>query len=65
MDEPADLRPGLRRHSEPTWNQRDPQVPKSRWWLTDGMFVGFRIVRPAKQPTKEEAENFYKLYLGK
>jgi hypothetical protein len=29
------------------------------------MFAGFRIVRPVKQPTAEEAEKFYKLYLGK
>jgi formylglycine-generating enzyme required for sulfatase activity len=27
------------------WNERDPQIPKSRWWLSDGPFVGFRIVR--------------------
>jgi formylglycine-generating enzyme required for sulfatase activity len=65
QDSPADLHPGLRRFSDPLWNQRDPQVPKSRWWLTDGMFVGFRIVRPRVQPNKEEAENFYKLYLGR
>jgi len=29
------------------------------------MFVGFRVVRPFIQPSKEEIENFYKLYLGK
>ncbi len=28
----------------PAWNANDPQVPKSPWWLTDGGFVGFRIV---------------------
>jgi len=27
-----------------TWNQTDPQLPKSRWWLSDGPFVGFRLV---------------------
>lgn len=27
------------------WNERDPQLPKSRWWLSDAPFVGFRIVR--------------------
>lgn len=27
------------------WNERDPQIPKSTWWLSDGPFVGFRIVR--------------------
>lgn len=27
------------------WNERDPQIPKSRWWLSDGPMVGFRLVR--------------------
>jgi formylglycine-generating enzyme required for sulfatase activity len=27
------------------WQERDPQFPKSRWWLSDGPFVGFRLVR--------------------
>ena len=58
------LRSASRQRSDATWNKRDPQVPKSRWWLTDGAFVGFRIVRPLQQPSKEEAERFYKLYLG-
>lgn len=64
MDDAANLKVSTRLFSEPSWNKRDPQIPKSRWWLTDGMFAGFRIVKPAKQPTKEEAEKFYKLYLG-
>jgi formylglycine-generating enzyme required for sulfatase activity len=45
------------------WNKRDPQVPKSRWWLTDGMTVGFRIVRPLTPPSKEDIEKFYAQYL--
>jgi formylglycine-generating enzyme required for sulfatase activity len=28
-----------------SWNERDPQIPPSRWWLSDGPFVGFRLVR--------------------
>jgi formylglycine-generating enzyme required for sulfatase activity len=64
LDDATDLRSAARKHSEADWNKRDPQYPKSRWWLTDGMFVGFRIVRPLLQPSKEEAEKFYKLYLG-
>lgn len=28
-----------------TWSETDPQLPKSRWWLSDGSFVGFRVVR--------------------
>lgn len=27
------------------WNETDPQIPKSKWWLSDGYHVGFRIVR--------------------
>ncbi|MGN6492331.1 MAG: formylglycine-generating enzyme family protein [Agriterribacter sp.] len=57
------LRSSSRQHSEPSWNKRDPQIPKSRWWLTDAMFVGFRIIRPVKQPSAEEAEAFYNKYL--
>ena len=45
------------------WNKRDPQIPKSRWWLTDGMTVGFRLVRPAQQPSKEEIDKFFAQYL--
>lgn len=57
------LRCSNRIASDPSWNKRDPQVPKSRWWLTDGMFMGFRVVRPSKQPSKEEIEKFYAKYL--
>ena len=64
MDDAPILKASNRNFSIPSWNKRDPQIPKSRWWLTDGMFVGFRILRPIKQPTAEEAEKFYKLYLG-
>jgi formylglycine-generating enzyme required for sulfatase activity len=63
MDEPSELRCTNRIPSKPEWNQRDPQIPKSRWWLTDGMFMGFRVVRPVQQPSKEEIEKFYAAYL--
>jgi len=26
------------------WNVSDPQLPKSRWWLTDAFFVGMRLI---------------------
>ncbi len=64
MDDGKLLSSTSRQFSQTSWNKRDPQLPKSRWWLTDGMFVGFRIVCPVNQPTKEEAEKIYKLYLG-
>jgi formylglycine-generating enzyme required for sulfatase activity len=63
LDGAETLRCACRVPSQPNWNQRDPQIPKSKWWLTDGMFVGFRVVRPLKQPSKEEIEKFYNLYL--
>ena len=28
---------------QPQWNQSDPNLPKSTWWLADAPFVGFRI----------------------
>lgn len=65
MDEAKDLRCANRTPSKPSWNQRDPQVPKSKWWLTDGMFVGFRLVKPYNQPTKEEIARFFEVYLDK
>ncbi len=57
------MRSAARSHSQPSWNKRDPQVPKSKWWLTDAAAVGFRIVRPLKQPTAEEAQSFYDKFL--
>ena len=54
--------------SDPAWNRSDPQVPKSKWWLADAPFIGFRIVcdvqpstdkpaaTPASAPTTKPAE---------
>ena len=39
------LVPARRAREQPAWNQTDPQVPKSRWWLSDGPFAGLRLVR--------------------
>jgi formylglycine-generating enzyme required for sulfatase activity len=60
----AALRPAARQSWQADWNKRDPQIPKSRWWLTDAAFVGFRVVRPVKQPTAEEAEAFFATHIG-
>lgn len=43
-DDPATLGASTRAVQDATWNERDPQLPKSRWWLSDGPFVGFRLV---------------------
>jgi formylglycine-generating enzyme required for sulfatase activity len=51
--------------SAPSWNRRDPQIPKSRWWLTEGGSVGFRIVRPQQQPSPEQVNAFFDTYLDR
>lgn len=29
---------------DPSWQERDAQIPKSKWWLSDGEFIGLRVV---------------------
>jgi len=45
--------------SNSKWKKKDPQIPKSNWWHTNAPFVGFRIVRPKNQPSKEEIKNYW------
>jgi formylglycine-generating enzyme required for sulfatase activity len=44
LDSAADINPSTRKRWSPKWQESDPQIPKSRWWLADGSFVGFRLV---------------------
>ncbi|MBC7828441.1 MAG: formylglycine-generating enzyme family protein [Chitinophagaceae bacterium] len=64
LDRADAMRSASRFKSDPSWNKRDPQIPKSKWWLTDAAAVGFRIVRPFKQPSTTEIDQFYSKYLG-
>ncbi|NQW04299.1 MAG: SUMF1/EgtB/PvdO family nonheme iron enzyme [Acidobacteria bacterium] len=48
-DDPAVVSGPARAAQDESWNERDPQLPKSRWWLSDGPFVGFRLVREIKE----------------
>lgn len=64
MDNASALRCAARDKSVASWNKRDPQMPKSKWWLTDGMQVGFRLVRPLQQPSADEINAFFNKYLG-
>ncbi len=63
-DDPDALRCGERLRSDLDWKRRDPQVPRSMWWNTDSPFVGFRIVRPVKEPPPEEQVEFWMQVLG-
>jgi len=64
-EEAAQLRVASRIKSDPVWNRRDPQIPKSKWWITDAPSIGFRIIRPQQQPSKEAIEEFFMNYLGR
>jgi formylglycine-generating enzyme required for sulfatase activity len=43
-DAPALLECAAREKQQPAWNASDPNVPKSPWWLSDGSYVGFRVL---------------------
>ena len=58
-DEGNELRSASRLASSRKWNARDPQIPKSKWWIADAPFVGFRIVRPFQQPSASEVDQFF------
>jgi hypothetical protein len=40
-------------------NQKDPQIPKSPHWMTEGFWIGFRVVAPVKEPTEEQKRKFW------
>ncbi|SOE20177.1 Formylglycine-generating enzyme, required for sulfatase activity, contains SUMF1/FGE domain [Spirosomataceae bacterium TFI 002] len=58
-DDPEFLRSASRVGSTPKLKQRDPQIPKSDWWMTNAPFLGFRVVRPLNEPSKEEIERYF------
>jgi formylglycine-generating enzyme required for sulfatase activity len=64
LDAATELRSAKRFHSDPIWNRRDPQIPKSKWWLTEAKQVGIRLVRPITPLTEEEINQFFNAYLN-
>lgn len=48
-----------RQSSHSKWKKRDPQIPKSNWWLTNAPFVGFRLVVPKQQPSSQEMQQYW------
>ena len=40
-----DVHCGARMIPSRQWQETDPQIPKSESWLTDGPFMGFRVIR--------------------
>jgi hypothetical protein len=57
--EGEDCRSARRIPSEPSMNVKDPQIPKSPHWMTEGFWIGFRVVAPVKEPTEEQKRKFW------
>ncbi|TMM59614.1 formylglycine-generating enzyme family protein [Maribacter algarum] len=62
-DDAKTLRSAARSASSMKLQKRDPQIPKSFWWFTDSNFVGFRLMSPKVQPSKEEQKKFWQTVL--
>lgn len=58
-DDAASLRAAARSASDPAWKQMDPQIPKSNWWFPEAPFIGIRLVRPVKLPSRAEINAYY------
>jgi formylglycine-generating enzyme required for sulfatase activity len=43
-DKAPNIGGGYKLPEDPAWNMNDPQNPKSKWWLANGQFIGFRVV---------------------
>jgi hypothetical protein len=54
----ADLKFAARQEIKPEWFERDPNRPRSMWWLTDGPFIGFRLVRFADAAGKKDQDAY-------
>lgn len=52
-DDPEVLRSAARKASSDEWKDQDPQEPRSIWYHTDALSVGFRIVRPLTEPSEQ------------
>ena len=53
-DDPDMLRSAAREGSHEDWKEQDPQIPRSIWYHTDALGVGFRVVRPLVEPDETE-----------
>jgi len=47
-----ELRCTARAFEEEWWRSGDPQIPKSKWWLPQMDFIGFRVARSVDTETK-------------
>jgi formylglycine-generating enzyme required for sulfatase activity len=62
-DYPEALRSAARRKSDPKWQARDPQIPKSKWWNPESPFAGFRLVKEISSKNKAERDAFFEKWI--
>jgi formylglycine-generating enzyme required for sulfatase activity len=57
--EPEACRSASRIRSDRSMNNKDPQLPQSPHWLSDGFWIGFRVIAPLKEPSEEEKNRYW------
>ena len=57
--EADECRSASRLPSNKLMNNTDPQLPKSPHWMSDGFFIGFRVVSPVKTPSDTEMQKWW------
>ena len=57
--EAADCRSAARIVSDKSMNVKDPQLPQSPHWLSDGFWIGFRVIAPLKEPSEEDKNKYW------
>ena len=58
-DKPERVNCTARFPSDASWKQQDPNLPKSIWYHTDALGLGFRLIRPLKVPAVEEMHRYW------
>jgi sulfatase modifying factor 1 len=53
LDRAAEVAATARLVPSAAWNQSDPNLPKSPWWLADGPFAGFRLLCETAPPATQ------------
>ena len=48
-----EIRCAARAFEEKWWRSGDPQIPKSKWWLPEMDFIGFRVARSVDEDTQK------------
>jgi formylglycine-generating enzyme required for sulfatase activity len=54
-----DCRSAARLGSDKKMNVQDPQIPQSPYWLTEGFWIGFRVIAPLKEPSEAEKHRYW------